>query len=151
MSEKKITTDQIVDAIVEEVLASKDRIVASVMDFTNKICVEKFGIKESGIVQQIDDLAEYSEGGLCVYFDVFDKLLAKSKDKSNSFSMRAVPSREEKWGMPYVFDYIFKNTSPSTTQTVEDDIDKKKEAARKKSLGELGELFAIKALVDRKE
>ncbi len=148
MSEKKITTDQIVDAIVEEVLASKDRIVASVMDFTNKICVEKFGIKESGIVHQIDDLVEYSEGELCVYFDVFDKLLAKSKDKSNSFSMRAVPSHEEKWGEPYVFDYIFKNSNPSTAQAVADDIDKKKEAARKKSLGELGELFAIKALVD---
>lgn len=29
-------------------------------------------------------------------------------------------------------------------------IDNKKEAARKKSLGELGELFAIKALVDKK-
>jgi len=30
------------------------------------------------------------------------------------------------------------------------DIESKKEAARKKSLGELGELFAIKALVDKK-
>jgi len=30
------------------------------------------------------------------------------------------------------------------------DIENKKEAARKKSLGELGELFAIKALVDKK-
>jgi len=30
------------------------------------------------------------------------------------------------------------------------DFDNKKEAARKKSLGELGELFALKALVDRK-
>jgi hypothetical protein len=30
------------------------------------------------------------------------------------------------------------------------DIDNKKEAARKKSLGELGELFALKALVDKK-
>jgi len=30
------------------------------------------------------------------------------------------------------------------------DLDNKKEAARKKSLGELGELFAIKALVDKK-
>jgi hypothetical protein len=30
------------------------------------------------------------------------------------------------------------------------DMDNKKEAARKKSLGELGELFALKALVDRK-
>jgi hypothetical protein len=30
------------------------------------------------------------------------------------------------------------------------DINNKKEAARKKSLGELGELFAIKALVDKK-
>jgi hypothetical protein len=30
------------------------------------------------------------------------------------------------------------------------DIENRKEAARKKSLGELGELFAIKALVDKK-
>jgi len=30
------------------------------------------------------------------------------------------------------------------------DIENKKEAARKKSLGELGELFAIKALVDKR-
>jgi hypothetical protein len=30
------------------------------------------------------------------------------------------------------------------------DMDNKKEAARKKSLGELGELFALKALVDKK-
>ena len=30
------------------------------------------------------------------------------------------------------------------------DFDNKKEAARKKSLGELGELFAIKAFVDKK-
>ena len=30
------------------------------------------------------------------------------------------------------------------------EIENKKEAARKKSLGELGELFAIKALVDNK-
>jgi hypothetical protein len=30
------------------------------------------------------------------------------------------------------------------------DINNKKEAARKKSLGELGELFALKALVDKK-
>ena len=30
------------------------------------------------------------------------------------------------------------------------DIENKKEAARKKSLGELGELFALKALVDKK-
>jgi len=30
------------------------------------------------------------------------------------------------------------------------DLDNKKEAARKKSLGELGELFALKALVDKK-
>jgi hypothetical protein len=30
------------------------------------------------------------------------------------------------------------------------EIDTKKEAARKKSLGELGELFALKALVDKK-
>lgn len=30
------------------------------------------------------------------------------------------------------------------------ELEKKKEAARKKSLGELGELFAIKALVDKK-
>ena len=96
MSEKKITTDQIVDAIVSEVLASEDRIVASVMDITNKICIEKFGIKECGIVRQIDDVVEHSDDALGVYFDVFDKLLAKSKDKSNSFSMRAVPSREEK-------------------------------------------------------
>lgn len=29
-------------------------------------------------------------------------------------------------------------------------MENKKEAARKKSLGELGELFAIKALVDKK-
>ena len=31
-----------------------------------------------------------------------------------------------------------------------DVMEKKREAARKKSLGELGELFAIKALVDKK-
>ena len=106
--QKKITTDQIVDTIVDEVLASNEQIVDCVAAFTDKVCKENFGVND---IHNLEDYVMYSPEALDLYFDVFDKLIEKSQDKNNSFVMRKVPSREEQWGMPYVFDYVFKNAS----------------------------------------
>ena len=97
----RVSIYDIADEIERIVLASDDAIRMSPMQFTIKVCKEKFGISDiKGEVDFFD--------ALDVYFGVYDIILEKSKDKNNSFSMRAVPEKE-KWGMPYVFEYIFKN------------------------------------------
>ncbi|MBO4864203.1 MAG: sel1 repeat family protein [Eubacterium sp.] len=99
--EKTITVNDIADEIERIVLASEKRIVISPMEFIANVCRDKFGLddlKSSNIECTSND----------IFFDVYDILIEKSRDKSTPFSMRLVPEKEERWGMPYVFDYIFK-------------------------------------------
>ena len=90
----KVTVEQIVNAIVEKVLSKEERIIATVAELTKEVCKEKYGF------ENVENRVEANEGeDGDILFDVFYGLQEKSKDKSNLFSMRAVPSREMKWGL----------------------------------------------------
>ncbi len=89
----------VADTIEEIVISSKDRIVLPTQIFTFEILTKKHRLE--------NDEIRLLEGD--IYFEVYHLLREKSRDKSTSFSMRAVPSKELQWGMPYSFDYIFKN------------------------------------------
>ena len=94
-----ITVEQVADAIVEEVLSKDDKTVMTVAQIIYKVCKEKFGIED------VEKEVEYD--GIDACFSIFNELKERSRDKSNPFTMRAVPIRGEKWGLPYNFEYTF--------------------------------------------
>ena len=98
---KKITMNDIADEIERIILASDGRIKISPMEFILKVCKEKYGINSPN--KEID-----SADALNIYFGIMDLLQEKSKNKTSLFSMRLAPAKEERWGEPYVFEYIFK-------------------------------------------
>jgi len=102
--DKKVTMNDIADEIERIVLASEEKIKISPMDFIKKVCKDRFGISDPD--KEID-----SSDALDVYFGVLDLLQEKSRNKTSSFSMRLAPEKEMRWGMPYVFNYIFKRKS----------------------------------------
>ncbi|MBR6018863.1 MAG: EcsC family protein [Lachnospiraceae bacterium] len=98
----QITTDDVVAAIVEEVLSSQERIVSSVYEMAVRIGKEKFNIDD------IEKEVACSDGESDVFGAIYNGLRRESRNKENAFSMRAVPHREMQWGIPYNIDYIFK-------------------------------------------
>ena len=95
----------IADEIEKVVISSKERIVTTTLEFVREVC-------ENNNRLDIWDQVENDRIDNFFYFDVFNFLQEKSRDKNTSFSMRKVPlPKDMNWGTPYDFEYIFKNSS----------------------------------------
>lgn len=91
MQEKQISIDELYAAIVEFINDQEERFRIAPVLLVRKVCKERFGI-------------DFSQTGIDD-FDIY--LLIREKAKENGYAVREAPSREEKWGLPYVFDCFF--------------------------------------------
>ena len=89
--EKNITIEELYAAIVQRIFEANEKFKATPFDLVREVSRSKFGVDFDFL--GIDD------------FDVFNLIVDKAKD--NGYSIRAVPVKGEKWGLPYNFEYFF--------------------------------------------
>lgn len=88
---RKVTADDLYIAVVERIKQSDDRFKTTPRNLVREVCKSNYGV-------------DFDSTGIND-FDMFD--LIHDKAKENGYTIRAVPVKEEKWGLPYNFEYFF--------------------------------------------
>ena len=88
---KRVTEDELLKALIEHIKSFGDRFRATPYLLFREVCRDRFDA----------DFAETEIDEMDLFFKLSDAA------SSNGFSLRSVPSKEEKWGLPYNFEYFF--------------------------------------------
>lgn len=88
---QQITTNELYAAVVERIKKATDRFRTTPRNLVREVCNSKFGV-------------DFDATGIND-FDMFDLIIAGAKN--NGYTVRAVPERYFKTGLPYNFEYFF--------------------------------------------